>query len=349
MAKIDENLVANNLCASALEFINASIDDIDNKPKFGIVNFAIGVELLLKARLVHEHWSVIVTSNPNSESFIHGKFQSITINEALKRLSNIADDDIGSDARQAFSAIAEHRNRLVHFVADAQGPLNDKFQREVAKEVYVGWYHLVTLLKRWKNYFKASKSDITQINNKIRSVREFLKVIFNTKKTQLESYRESGVPIFKCPRCTFKAMPLKQLTENIAAGVCAVCELRSNWLRFQCPADCGMQYNISQYDGFHFSECECGYSLDQGEVFDLIDTGFSSEYYQTQITCGECESDGTVANNDDRFVCIECIYVAEDVQECEWCSSVYIGGPNLEDSFLSGCNQCDGRIGWDDD
>jgi len=49
-----------------------------------MINFYASIELFLKARLLKEHWTLIVTkkTEPDIDKFISGDFQSITINEA---------------------------------------------------------------------------------------------------------------------------------------------------------------------------------------------------------------------------------------------------------------------------
>jgi hypothetical protein len=43
---------------SAFDFLESSVDEIKTHPKYSVIHFATAVELLLKARLIHEHWSL---------------------------------------------------------------------------------------------------------------------------------------------------------------------------------------------------------------------------------------------------------------------------------------------------
>ena len=64
------------------------IDEIEKHPKYSIINFATGIELMLKARLMWEHWSLVVekTGDAVLKDFQEGKAKTVTPREAMKRL-----------------------------------------------------------------------------------------------------------------------------------------------------------------------------------------------------------------------------------------------------------------------
>lgn len=46
------------LIENAIDFIKKSLEEFETNLKYSIIHFAIGVELILKARLMNEHWSL---------------------------------------------------------------------------------------------------------------------------------------------------------------------------------------------------------------------------------------------------------------------------------------------------
>ncbi len=60
----------NGLVENAFSFINKALDEFPSEPKFSLIHFATGVELFLKARLMAEHWSLIVArkQSPDKEA-----------------------------------------------------------------------------------------------------------------------------------------------------------------------------------------------------------------------------------------------------------------------------------------
>jgi len=66
--------------------------------------------------------------------------------------------------------------------------------------------------------------------------------------------------------------------------------------------------------------------------------------------CSECGSEEAVVSvSAIKWLCMECFtpFDEDEIGQCEWCSEYSTG--NLEDSYLSGCVACEGRLGWDSD
>lgn len=49
-----------SLVINAIDFLESSIDDLNIRPKNSIVDFYTAIELFLKARLMLEHWTLIL-------------------------------------------------------------------------------------------------------------------------------------------------------------------------------------------------------------------------------------------------------------------------------------------------
>jgi len=79
-----------SLMTNAFDFLSKSIEEFDENPKYSLVNFYSAIELLLKARLLYDHWSMVVAkgSDLNYDSFIKGDFQSVTSKDSIYRLRN---------------------------------------------------------------------------------------------------------------------------------------------------------------------------------------------------------------------------------------------------------------------
>lgn len=60
------------LVKNAIDFLNSSLDDLDKRPKNSIVDFYSSIELFLKARLMSEHWTLIL-SRPELAPLIASK------------------------------------------------------------------------------------------------------------------------------------------------------------------------------------------------------------------------------------------------------------------------------------
>lgn len=101
------------ITTNAIEFFNASIKDFKSRPKYSVINFCSGLELILKARLLKEHWSLIV-KRPEEAAlprFQNGDFVSVSVDEALKRLGNIGSETFSQDETRCFERLRDHRNK----------------------------------------------------------------------------------------------------------------------------------------------------------------------------------------------------------------------------------------------
>ncbi len=89
----------------------------DRDLKYAVLHLQAAAEVLLKARLVREHWSLVFKNpgNATRAAFEQGKFDSCTMDAALDRLVSIAGVPITSDQREAIKDLAETRNALTHY------------------------------------------------------------------------------------------------------------------------------------------------------------------------------------------------------------------------------------------
>ena len=49
--------IFDSLARNAFDFLNRAILDFAESPKYSVIHFCAAVEMLLKARLMCEHWS----------------------------------------------------------------------------------------------------------------------------------------------------------------------------------------------------------------------------------------------------------------------------------------------------
>ena len=84
----DQREKFDQIVISAFEFLLKAIDEIRESPKFSTIHFASSIELFLKARLMVEHWSLVVDrlDNTKKSDFYLGKSKTVTPDTAFKRL-----------------------------------------------------------------------------------------------------------------------------------------------------------------------------------------------------------------------------------------------------------------------
>ena len=74
------------------------------------------IELLLKLRIVCEHWSLICSdSHPSFDKFLSGETKTRDFSSLIKVLEHTVQDGLPEDIRKEFNKLRTGRNKLMHF------------------------------------------------------------------------------------------------------------------------------------------------------------------------------------------------------------------------------------------
>lgn len=128
MAIRDLKALEGNLTKNALAFLRRAIfqmnsaaeDGDDQQLAFAVVDLAVATEVLIKARLLREHWTLILADVNKAKlaELLSGSARTITHEQAVSRLEQIAGVSLtGSNFahEQAIKQIFQLRNRAAHF------------------------------------------------------------------------------------------------------------------------------------------------------------------------------------------------------------------------------------------
>ncbi len=351
--KYDQSDIFSSLARNAFDFLERGISEFDQAPKYSVIHFCAAVEMLLKARLMREHWSLIVAKpeQANLVKFMAGDFASVTIDEARARIRDVVGEDIGSDAFNSFRELANHRNKLIHFF---HADMDEDAQ---AKELIVAehcrsWFHLYRLLIRWGDYFEDFRAEISSADRSMKRHRKYLSTKFKTLKPELDAARKAGQKPTICGVCGFKsAIPEDEVHEKIKVVCCRVCDYAGTQVEMDC-LHCGKPI-VMVSEGY--ANCEhCGGAIVPNNLVDaLTDHDAAHIAFKDGVdswapaNCGTCEGYHTVIRLDDLYFCANCFELSDHIEQCEWCNENNTG--DMEHSYANGCSHCDGRIGWDKD
>jgi hypothetical protein len=344
------------LVENGFDFLSRSIDELVDSPKYSVIHFYSAVELLVKARLMAEHWSLIVSKRqePDMQDFIGGNFQSVTLDEAANRLQKVVQSGLSDQELQSFRNVRKHRNKMVHFFHEAHSHgKNDELRRTIAKEQLNAWYLLHRLLTgRWRCTFEHWSSRINEIDTALRKHHIFLQVVFDHAKPEIARLKTEGYLFEKCPSCGFDSQQHENVVEELYQSHCLVCGLSDNCLMLNCP-ECE---ELVRFVNEGSATCSsCNEHIDHDEVAKaLIDevaayrAAKEGDDSWNLGNCSDCDGYHTVVRlKDDTYLCVSCFEKFDSLNWCEWCNELNTG--DMEDSYLTGCNHCDGKVGWDED
>ncbi|MET3648925.1 hypothetical protein [Phyllobacterium ifriqiyense] len=342
----------NALTKSAFDFLERSIDEFADSPKFSTIHFASAIELFLKARLMLEHWLLILDKPDQADkvSFFKGNAKTTTPDQTIERLRRIANVSIQQTWKDIFTKIAQHRNKMVHFVhAGASQVGRADEQKQLAEEQCGGWLALRTLLSEWPE-FAGFKNDISRVGIKMEGHRTYLQKAFEAKEPELRFHRDGGGRCIDCPSCGFLSVKVETPVGAIAEARCLVCRyFRGAEITLTCVnEDCKQPIHFTSYEGPTDSCLACGEGIASDEVREQLDTGegvHSGNYMDhTPINCPQCVGYHTVVKHHELYICTQCFDVGTKYGICGYCSEGQLGGVS-DHSYATGCEFCDGAVG----
>jgi hypothetical protein len=330
-----------SLVENALDFLQRSLEEVKERPKYSVIHFCSGIELLLKARLLSEHWA-LVTVKPGEASklkFKAGEFESVNLRQCFERLENVCEERLPEE-RACFMGLAAHRNRVVHFFHDAYAEKPDPklLEQIVLEQLKAGALIIRLLTRRWRTQFEAYEEAIEKLHSSLRRHKQYLAAKFEVVKPALEEFKASGGEVWEC---FLRKLPTAKLLRDdpmVKWTRCMVCDFSRNYIRVQCP-ECeeGGKQGVIDFDAGKGSCDEC----DTEFGMDLLLTEFDAEGV---ASCPECShTTGTVIEYGDGYLCLSCGNDFDRIGECDWCSESVAG--DLSNSYLDGCMFCDGLYG----
>ncbi len=345
------------LVENGLDFLEKSSNELETEQKYSIIHFSTGLELLLKARLFAEHWSLIADSPHGCSwpSLERGEVPTLAANKLCTTITSVIGTPLGNQA-EVFAKIFKHRNRVVHWIPDYT-------VEETAAEQCRAWYHLNRLLSNtWHDIFVEFFSRIGNVHRQLLKNRNYLQVRFDDLENRLKGPASNNT-LIDCPACRFRAGVIESPDEFLSEFECWVCKLNdyvvkmpcNYWLPFyKLPAECICSETHSLSD---FLSQENVPSDARREIMDLLDPApllgpkEQLSYESPRAYCAECsaQEETVVPTGDscnDVYVCVECgaIFQNHNIDNCEWCNDRWAGAI-LEHSATTGCGNCDGLVG----
>lgn len=339
-----------SLVKNAIDFVDSSIDDLDVRPKNAIVDFYTSIELFLKARLMLEHWTLILEEpgKGNIQSFSIGDFKSIYLEGAVKRLKSILAINISDTILDNFKELGEHRNQIVHFSHTEYSTLEANKAGVVAQQ-WSSWHHLYKLLTDdWKEQFLDHQDEFGRVHKRMLTQNEFLKVRFTEFSKQLEILKHKGIKVVTCNQCDFEA---GQVTATLEWGdeyECLVCE--SNGLALalitdtlDCPR-CEVPFQFFNSKLKCCPTCELEINTNQliklcHEVYTSGD-GYCDEGSGIVAGCHQCKhSPDSVFYIQGQWSCVSCFDRGWTATDCPNCDEYVTGDMDRIKYFA--CYKCE--------
>jgi hypothetical protein len=344
-----EKVLHTLIMENAFDFLDRALNEFESSPKYSVIHFYAAVELFLKARLLTEHWSLVVSKRqePDRTRFESGDFLSVTLEEAADRLEKAVRAPLTKVEFESFRTLAKHRNKMVHFFHRIDGGGAD-LRVQIAQEQLTAWYYLNNaLLSRWRDVFENWVDEIERIDGRLRQHRAYLAVVFEQRKEEIEKARSRGSTIVPCHLCGFEALVADEIVGPLMEARCVTCRYEGKLLKAECPKCADEVVLIDE----GFGSCpKCDRRIEPGDVAGGLTKHRlgSKELFESgePANCGSCDAENCVVELEELYFCASCFELFEmhDIGQCGWCGATNVGR-DMNDSSWSGCVACSGMAG----
>ncbi|WP_053362550.1 hypothetical protein [Bacillus sp. FJAT-27251] len=305
--KVELTIVENGL-----DFIRRSLIELEKDDemyfKYAILHLSAGLELILKARLQKEHWSLVFDdiNKANFDVFNEGEFKSVIFENLITRLEGICKVAIDFKAKRKIQSLKKYRNRIEHFDLN----VNKKALEAITFEVLT---FLIPFIYK-EELIGREHETLKFINEKLTNMDDYISHRYK-EITPIIKELHPEVKLLECPNC------FQNRTLRLDMKYCYFCETTFKNLSEEFITrflNIDKQYNIS-YGKFKMLEicpyCEKRSMLvaDEESLCLSCSRILKTEEY---VKCVDCGITHLVGNEEgefihDEYVCYECIFKAD--------------------------------------
>lgn len=255
--------------------------------KYCILHIAASVELLLKARLFQEHWSLIFSDidKASEDALRNGDFKSADPQTVLDRLAKIAKTSVSKEDNLLLNDLRKLRNCIQHFAVTTTEAQASSLVAKTANFLITFCHNeLGGLLGELEEKLKEIQSQLGHfrgyVDERLKTIKSALEEadgITYCPTCQQKTLRlglgdpncsfcgfviEAGelaegiseTPIEECPECGANTLAFRLMTNDDGYTLCLSCGFEEEW-HSSCPS-CG-KLNVS---GPVCEECAAGSS-----------------------------------------------------------------------------------------
>lgn len=168
--------------------------------KYAVLHLFAGVELLLKARLLEEHWSLLFADvdKASQQRLDSGDFKSVDFETAVSRLKDVADVQIDREAVGRLNALRGLRNRIQHFGASINKP---QVQSQIG---YVANFVIEFVKEHLPELEESHGTQLRGIRDAFGASQAFIDERLKSLAAVLKEFKH----LEECPRCLQEAVPI---------------------------------------------------------------------------------------------------------------------------------------------
>lgn len=263
--------------------------------KYAILHLHAATEVLLKAALMQEHWSLVFT-HPGAaqrQALDDGTLSSCSVSEAISRLRGIAGVQIQERDVTELTKLGEWRNGLQHFGITAAAPAVESRAARVLD--FLLTFIRTHLIERLGSAEKADvEATLETVWQRVGEIKKYVQQRMNVLRKDLESLKDVTVQCPECKQWAFAASPEHEERHCLFCG----------WA-VESPGEAADHYAwaILGLDEYRMGK--------DGEAWPVADCPECYQYGLLYPVTTACAPDSRV------YFCFACGYSTDQLVECD--------------------------------
>jgi ribosomal protein S27E/ribosomal protein L37E len=286
-----------SLIDNSFDFLNSAIKYANGEEnrdwKYALLNISNALELIMKAVLEKEHWSLLFENvdNANKEILSIGDFQSVNFKTAFERLKYIVGVDFSKNDEKYLKKIREKRNRITHFSAELH---IEEVKSIVAKGIGV-------FIKLYKEIDTEENVEdkLHYINSELRGFQKYVKLRLAEIEKEIKDSQIPNSVFLTCPLCLQETIVIHEKYDELFCKFCGA----------EFSYEDMARYSSNGYGG-PCPKCVNGalaflkYNKDEEEYI-CTKCGFTSQW-NFNFECSSCGNTYWDENGDENYLCEAC-------------------------------------------
>jgi hypothetical protein len=197
--------------ANGIDYLQSVVNHLAGEPtvwdlKYAVLHLQSATEVLLKARLLQEHWSLVLKDPGKADRarFENGEFESCGTTEAISRLRGIVGIVVPETDTKEIAQLAKWRNALQHYGLSVPARAVESRAAQVL-DILIRFVtdHLIPGLSGEEADY--ADEGMYTVRSRLTEIEAFIKARMDRLRPELEPYADQTIT---CPECSQPALPL---------------------------------------------------------------------------------------------------------------------------------------------
>ncbi|MPY36839.1 serine/arginine repetitive matrix protein 1 [Streptomyces adustus] len=216
--------------ASVVEHLDENESGVTPRDvKYAVLHLQAAVEVLLKARLMAEHWSLVFSKPEDAtrKALEEATLSSVTADQAVTRLRNIAAVPITDKEEKVLTGLVKHRNKLQHFGLTAPARAVEAKAGEVL-DFLIRFVDEELLPRLGLKERKEAEATLRGLRGGLANINTFVKERTNRIRGEVKKEGAENRTI-RCPDCDQMALVLGEAAGPDGGPIAACRFCASRW------------------------------------------------------------------------------------------------------------------------